>query len=115
MKKVVKINLMLVLVSMFTFGLMSFNLIRSAAEKSQWHEITFNDPDDMNDDVIGEAIDAPGDESEECSTAPEKYRCAIQLTYDPALYNPEGASVSQAESSPLVTNVGPRAFREEDN
>lgn len=115
MKKVVKINFMLVLAAMFTFGFMSFKMISSADEEQQWHTITFNDPDDESDDVIGAAIDEPGDESEECSTVTDEYRCAIQLTYDPMLYNPQGKTVSQAESSPLVTDVGPRAFREETN
>lgn len=114
MKKVVKVNFMLVLAAMFTFGFMSFKLVHRHAPSNQWHTIAFNDPDDEDDDVIGGTINQPDEEIEDCSTlSSDEYRCAIRLTYDPMLFNPEGSTVSEAADKPEVTAVGPRAYSEE--
>ncbi|MEC3881612.1 hypothetical protein [Parapedobacter sp. 10938] len=111
MKKVIKINLVAVLAAVFSFGLMSFNLLSHRDPGLQWHEIQSNGAN-QGQDLVGQPIDTPGDEDENCELSMDEYRCAVQLFYDPEEYNPENKTVNtiltEGEASLEET-----AFREE--
>lgn len=118
MKKVIKMNLAAVLALFMTFAFMSFTLLeKSATEQTFWHAITINDSNE-DLDIVGEQIGSPEDENTECATSSlDSYRCAVELTYDPNIIDPqsdlEGLTVKDAED--LTGNdAGQRARREPD-